>query len=71
MLVRMHMGLAAIPSKMVLVLMVLIMPMRMTVFKRFVRVFMLMPLGKMQPNAQRHKRARYPKCRRSCLTQYR
>ena len=32
MLVRMHMGLAAIPSKMVLVLVMLIMPMRMAVF---------------------------------------
>ena len=71
MLVLMHMGLAAIPSKRVLVLVMLIVAMPMAVFKRLMRVLMLMPLGQMQPNAQRHKRARYPKCWRSCLTQYR
>ena len=56
--------LAAIPLKIMLVLMMRIVSVRMRVRRRFVRVFVLMPLGKMQPHAARHQRCGQPECER-------
>lgn len=49
------MRLLAIPGKVMLVLVVLVMTMRVRVFHRFVRVLMLVPLAQMQPYAEGHQ----------------
>lgn len=61
--VWMHMGFAAIPYKIMRMLMVLVMTVRMLVLHCFMRVLMLVSLGQMQPDTQGHQCARPPKMR--------
>ena len=55
--------LATVPGKGVLMLMMRVMPMRVLVLERFVRVLMRVPLGEMQPHAHCHQRTCQHQCR--------
>lgn len=57
---RMRVRLAAVPRKIVRMLMVFVVRVAMIVFERFVRVLMRVPLADMQPHADRHQYARDP-----------
>lgn len=54
--VAVDMRLLAVPRKVVRVLMVLVVAMRVRVLHRFVRVFVLVPLAQVQPEAEGHQR---------------
>ena len=60
MLMRMRMGLHAIPLEIVTVLVVFIVPMLVPMVQRRVLVFMDVAFGEVQPDAQGHQRS----CRR-------
>ena len=62
-LVRMCMGLSALPGEVVGMLMVHVMHMAVGVRKRFMRVFVVVVFGQVQPDAQRHESACQPECR--------
>ena len=56
-LVRMRVRLAAIPEEIVCMLMVVVVRVAVRVLEGFVRVFVLMMLGQVQPHASGHQRA--------------
>ena len=60
-LVFMRMRFLHVPHEVVLMLVMLVVYMGMGVFHWLVRVFMLVPLGQMQPHPQRHKGTSCPK----------
>ncbi|KQU80994.1 hypothetical protein ASE08_12055 [Rhizobacter sp. Root16D2] len=51
-----HMRLAPVPRKVMLVLMVRVVSMRMRVLERLMRVFVFVPFANMQPDADTHQR---------------
>ena len=59
-LVFMRMRFLHVPHEVVRMLVMLVVYMGMGVFHWLVRVFMLVPLGQMQPHPQRHKGASSP-----------
>ena len=61
MLVRMRMRRGPIPRKIVRMPMVRVVPVRVAVFKHFVRVRVCMPLAQVQPDAQSHQHGCRPK----------
>ena len=63
MVMRMGMGLRALPGKVVRMLVMRVMHMAVCVRKRFMRVFVFVVFGQVQPDAQRHESARQPECR--------
>src|ERR1044072_9978911 len=61
---RMAVRLFAVPSEVVLMLMMRVVPMPMRVIQRVMRVRMLVPFADMQPDAQCHERGGDPERRR-------
>lgn len=53
---RVHVRLAPVPRKVMLVLVVRVVSMRMRVFERLMRVVVLVPFANMQPDANAHQR---------------
>ena len=64
---RMAVGLAAVKTEIVFVLMMLIVHVDMGMFERPVDVPVLVPLGDMKPYAERHQRRGDPEQRRGLL----
>ena len=65
-----HMRLGQCHPGFMRMLMVLVMVVRMAVFHRFVRVFMRMVFGQVQPDTQGHQRAGDPKAGAGALAQH-
>lgn len=53
---RVHMRLAPVPRKVMLVLVMRVVSMRMRVLERLMRVLVLVPFSNMQPDADGHQR---------------
>ena len=63
--VQMIMGFAAIPLKIMRMLVVFVMRMVVDMFEGFMHMFMFVMLGKMQPHAASHQAGGTPECRGS------
>lgn len=68
-LVPMFMGLLPIPGKVVAVEVMLVMHMPVSVIEHFMRMFVLMAFGKVQPNTHGHQATCQPEPRTGVFTQ--